>query len=703
MSKNSNEDNWDVANVEFNKAFEFVQHAKGIVYVTGRAGTGKTTFLKYLKKRLSRNTSILAPTGVAAINAGGQTIHSFFKIPPSVYVPGDKRLRKSAISTDIDRSTVYEWFRYTDQRITLIENLEVLIIDEVSMVRCDLLDVIDQLLRIYRRKESEPFGGVKVVLIGDTFQLPPIADFEHWKILSEFYPSPYFFSARVINESKPIFMELKKVYRQKEQDFIDLLNRVRINKVTAGDMDVINSKYNPHFVPDKNDNYITLATHNITVSKVNSRRLLELTADLMVFEALIEGTFPDKALPTERVLELKVGAQIMFVKNSTSKEYYNGMIGKIKALFENKIVVSLSDNRELVVEREVWRNIRYSWNEVEKRIEEESIGTFTQFPLRLAWAITVHKSQGLTFDNVIADLGAAFTPGQVYVALSRCRSFGGLVLRTRLDRKSIFTDPVVVEFAQSEIQSISVNTERTIREADFYYMRAREEIRSRDFAEVYKNLLIAIKYRNDIETKIFERYFITTAMRIAHVKWSSSSNSAAAGPSNTDISGLTESVSNGIPEKARYEKKISSLEKSIERLRQKLKNQDKRAAGIKHQKDENALKAAADSDAKIQTAHEEFSAIIEEKQREIDALCSRIQELEMAISANNMLVSKLKFNHDEKELKATELEFRVGEYKDALKLSRVKLTDLESKYAEILQELNGLKGLKWYQKFFGSK
>lgn len=508
----------DKENVEFNAATDFVRHTDRLVYLTGKAGTGKTTFLKYIKDNTNKNTVVLAPTGVAAINAGGVTIHSFFQIPFGPFVPGDTRLRTSA-KGEGDSETIYSTFKFNETKKSIIENMELLIIDEVSMVRVDTLDVIDRILKIFRNKPNLPFGGVQVILIGDTFQLPPIADREQWSILSQFYTSQFFFSSRVIEQYTPVYIELKKIYRQSEQEFIDLLNRVRVSQVNENDLKLLNAKYDPAFSGNGND-YIILATHNKIVNETNFAKLNQLTTESYTYEADVEGIFPDGNKPTGHNLKLKVGAQIMFVKNDAEKKkrYFNGKIGKIKELDDDTITVEFDDETEVEVERAVWENIQYSYDKKNKKIKEEIVGTFEQFPIRLAWAITVHKSQGLTFEKVIADLGNAFSPGQVYVALSRCTSFSGLKLKTQIGRQAIKTDPRVIEFARNETPDTLITDHLNTGKADFYYKKAREDFYKGKIESGFDFFKKALKFRDDIDTDQFEKFIKVKGKRLLDYK-----------------------------------------------------------------------------------------------------------------------------------------------------------------------------------------
>ncbi len=443
----------DQQNKEFMQAVDVVINKRKSLFLTGRAGSGKTHFLRYLKdqcKEKGLNVATVAPTGIAALNAGGQTIHSFFQIPISIFPPEDKRLRTKVPSSDSDKISIYNIFAYRETRKNIIKNLDLLIIDEVSMLRCDLLDLIDKLLKIFRGSErglgNEPFGGVQMVLIGDPFQLPPVTNVNDWNILCNSYESPWFFSAKAFDSIIEL-IELQKIYRQTDPTFIDILDKVRDNSVEVSDLQKLNERFNPTFRNnDITKRYMNITTHNNAADRVNENELEKLQAQSHTFTGRVQGVFPQNNLPAPLYLSLKEGAQVMLVKNDSNHKYVNGSIGKIIKIRDGEITIKLDDNLEFGLEKELWTNIEYVWNVSTKKIEENIIGKFIQFPLKLAWCITVHKSQGLTFNYVIADLSAAFATGQVYVALSRCTSLEGLVLKTKIPSYAIKTDMHVLDF-----------------------------------------------------------------------------------------------------------------------------------------------------------------------------------------------------------------------------------------------------------------
>lgn len=424
----------NVANPELQLAEAFVEHTNCAVFLTGKAGTGKTTFLHTIKRQTHKRLVVTAPTGVAAINAGGVTLHSFFQLPFGPCLPG----------TELHNGQ----HRVSREKRNIMRSLDLLVIDEISMVRADLLDAVDGVLRRYRRSEL-PFGGVQVLMIGDLHQLAPVVKEAEWQLLAPHYPSPYFFSSMVVRRLELIPIELKQIYRQSDGRFIDLLNRVRDNRLDADSLALLNSRFQPDFSPDEEDGAITLCTHNSQADAINRTKLESLPGASRRFEAGVEGTFPEYAYPTAASLELKVGAQVMFVRNDASpeKRYFNGKIGTISAMSREKIKVDCpGETTSIEVGPVTWENIEYTVDADTAEISPKVIGSFNQYPLKPAWAITIHKSQGLTFDRAVIDAQAAFAHGQVYVGLSRCRTFEGLVLSSPISPRAVKTDPVVFDF-----------------------------------------------------------------------------------------------------------------------------------------------------------------------------------------------------------------------------------------------------------------
>ena len=423
-------------------AEEFVQFTGRSVFLTGKAGTGKTTFLRRMREQTHKQMAVVAPTGVAAINAGGVTIHSFFQLPFTPFVP-----------TEEGRSNLIAKQHVTAVRRKIFQELELLVIDEISMVRADILDAMDAILRHYRYRYQEPFGGVQVIFIGDMYQLSPVAVGDEWNLLSQFYTSPYFFHSQVIAQQTPVYIELDHIFRQTNQQFIRLLNEVRNNQLSTEGLDLLNLRYKPDFRPQEGDGYITLTTHNRKADAINAEAMAKIESPVFTYNAKIQGEFSDKSYPNDASLALKVGAKVMFIANDVGvdRKYFNGKIGVVTALSEKDIFVTCDgETEELVVVPETWQNMRYSVNKETNHIEEEELGSYTQYPLRLAWAITIHKSQGLTFDKVVIDAGSAFASGQVYVALSRCRSLDGIVLTTPINQRSLAVDEHVRDFSQTK-------------------------------------------------------------------------------------------------------------------------------------------------------------------------------------------------------------------------------------------------------------
>lgn len=424
-------------------AYEYVQHTNRCIFLTGKAGTGKTTFLRRLKQECPKQLTVVAPTGVAAINAEGVTIHSLFQLPPQLFLPTEEARRQLFAEMQM---------RAAKQRV--LRNLELLVIDEVSMVRADLLDAIDAVLRHFKHRPNLPFGGVQVLFIGDLFQLSPVAREAEWRILQEFYQGPYFFQAQVFQELKPVYIELDHVFRQTNLEFVEILNQVRNNCLSSESLRVLNARYMPDFQPShSSEHYITLSTHNSKVDAINQREMENLKGREFTYNAEIKDNFPESMFPIDKKLTLKVGARVMFVKNDSSQEklYYNGKLGSVTSLDSKTITVTCEDNSVVAVHLETWENIRYTADMGSDTVVSEVVGSFTHFPLRLAWAVTIHKAQGLTFDRVIIDAADAFAAGQVYVALSRCRSLEGIVLHTPIPNRALTNAKEVIHFTDNQL------------------------------------------------------------------------------------------------------------------------------------------------------------------------------------------------------------------------------------------------------------
>ena len=434
-------------------ASRFVNNTNQHIFLTGKAGTGKTTFLKEIIQVTHKNVVIAAPTGIAAINAGGVTLHSLFQLPFGAFIP-DNNIANQNINFQLNTpKTLLAAIQMNKYKRKLLQEVELLIIDEVSMLRADLLDAIDTILRSVRRQNHKPFGGVQMLFIGDLFQLPPIVKDNEWSVLSSYYQGMYFFNARVLQNNPPVYIELDKIFRQSDPEFIEVLNHLRENRIEKNDIEILNQYYKPDFKPAPNDNYIYLTTHNYIADKINAEELGNLAGKIFSFNAFIKNEFSENNYPVEFTLQLKKGAQVMFIKNDYSGEqlYFNGKIGVISQLSKENIEVSFSDGSPSTwVEPYEWENKRFTLNKETNIIEEKIIGTFTQYPLKLAWAITVHKSQGLTFEKAIIDISKAFAPGQAYVALSRLTSLKGLVLTSSVPQSGLKQDSLVYAFANQK-------------------------------------------------------------------------------------------------------------------------------------------------------------------------------------------------------------------------------------------------------------
>lgn len=489
----------DTNNPEFQNALRLIQYTRQSVFLTGKAGTGKSTFLKHVCKVTKKKYVVLAPTGIAAINAGGSTLHSFFKLPFHPLLPDDPNFQGKKL---------HDTLKYSSDHRKLIQNIELVIIDEISMVRADIIDFIDKVLRIYSRNMREPFGGKQVLLVGDIFQLEPVVKTDEREIISRFYPNPYFFSARVFQEMELVAIELTKVYRQTDKVFVGVLDRIRTNTAGSADLQLLNTRCNAPIHKGENDMYITLATRRDTVDHINEQKLAELPGKAVKLQGEIHGEFPENSLPTLMELIVKPGAQVIFIKNDQEKRWVNGTIGTISGMSDDGIMyVVTEDGKEFDVHKESWSNVRYRYNETEKKIEEEELGTFIQYPIRLAWAITVHKSQGLTFSRAIIDFsGGVFAGGQTYVALSRCTSLEGIQLKREITRADIFVRPEIVSFSHRFNNEQAIERAMKQAQADIQYAASVESFNKGDFATFLTHFFKAIHSRYDIEKPVIQRF-----------------------------------------------------------------------------------------------------------------------------------------------------------------------------------------------------
>lgn len=490
----------DTNNKEFQDALQLITHTRQSVFLTGKAGTGKSTFLKYICNHTKKKYVVLAPTGIAAINAGGVTLHSFFKLPFRPMLPDDPDL-------SLSHGRIFEFFKYPKEKRKIIAEVDLIIIDEISMVRADIIDCVDRILRVYSGNMRLPFGGKQLLFVGDVFQLEPVVPSDQKEILSLFYASPFFFSARVFKDINLVPIELQKVYRQTDPVFINVLDRIRNNAARKQELDTLNGRYFPSFEPQNEDMYITLATRRDQVDFINEKKLAELPGEEYVSVGKIEGDFPESSLPTQLNLSIKEQAQVIFIDNDYERRWVNGTIGMVSGIDENgNVYVLLESGVEHLVEPTSWRNYKYKYNEKEKRIEEEIVGTFEQLPIRLAWAITVHKSQGLTFSRVVVDLtGGVFAGGQTYVALSRCTSLEGLVLKSKISSRDIFIRKEIVEFSQIFNNQALIEKSLKESEAELQYGRAAQCFRMGNMKEAVEAFAAAVSKRNELDNPMVQR------------------------------------------------------------------------------------------------------------------------------------------------------------------------------------------------------
>lgn len=504
----------DFDNPDFITAIDMVNNTNRSIFLTGKAGSGKSTLLKYICGTTKKKFITLAPTGIAAVNVGGMTMHSFFKMPLKPLLPDDP---------DYSPRRIRDTLKYTKEKIKIIKSLELIIIDEISMVRADMIDFMDRVLRYYSGNNREPFGGKQLLLVGDIFQLEPVIKSDFREILRRYYNIFFFFGAEAFSKFKLVAIELRKTYRQKDASFINLLDRVRENKATADDLSRINSRCNRNFSNEnEEDNFvITLATRRDTVDYINEQKLDELESTKYNFEGVIEGTWPTSILPTSQNLTLKEGAQVVFIRNDVEHRWYNGTIARVARINDGIITVELENGDQCELDMYQWENIQYEYDDKEKRIKETVLGTFRQYPIKLAWAMTIHKSQGLTFNRVVIDMeGGAFSCGQTYVALSRCTSLEGITLKFPITYRDIFVNPAVIEFSKRYNDMKLIDEAKRDYKVRCLLSAANKAFDAFDFKTCVENFAEAVELTGqfgDDTVKRFARYKLASYSRLKRI------------------------------------------------------------------------------------------------------------------------------------------------------------------------------------------
>ncbi len=490
--------NIDLDNPEFKNAWDLITTTHRSVFLTGKAGTGKSTFLKYICQNTSKKYIVLAPTGIAAVNVGGMTLHSFFKIPLKPLLPDD---------VDFSTARIRKTLRYTSEKVKILKELDLIIIDEISMVRADILDFIDKVLRVYTHNMREPFGGKQLLLVGDIFQLEPVVTPDMRELLKRAYNQCFFFNAYAFKNVDIIPIELKKIYRQTNAEFISMLDRIRIDGATSQDLALLNRRLDPDYKEADGDFIITLATRRDVVDVINEEHLKELPSQEYTYQGEIDGVFPSQNLPTALELVVKVDAQVIFIKNDRNCRWINGTLGRIVKLEDDNICVELEDGSQHVIEPEIWENVQYSYDDKAKRVKENVIGSFKQYPIKPAWALTVHKSQGLTFNKIIIDFaGGAFSSGQTYVALSRCTSLEGIYLRQPIRDRDIFISPSVLEFSKRFNNKLLINTALNHSQAETLYKETLWAYEHNEFQIAVDTFAKAIDCHNILSHPLIKRF-----------------------------------------------------------------------------------------------------------------------------------------------------------------------------------------------------